>query len=154
MKNDEKWDGKLNHFICFWLRYVVFMSSAWKNVGMTCNRCDGLNVIWRKTQMTPYVSFYFDVTKRLGLAREQNGETGPTVSRWCYLKRRVKPRNSGCALFVVAYFQHATSIIQSTVYTLFNTQSLHGGHVRNVADMCNSYQFCQSEWNTSGSEAI
>ena len=30
MKNDEK-----KTLICFWLSYVVFMSSAWKNVGMT-----------------------------------------------------------------------------------------------------------------------
>ena len=30
----------------FWLRYVVFLSSVWKNVGMTmtCNRCDVMNL--------------------------------------------------------------------------------------------------------------
>ena len=33
---------------------VVFLSSAWKNVGMamTCNKCDVMNIMSRKTQMT------------------------------------------------------------------------------------------------------
>ena len=33
---------KAKSLICFWLSYVVFLSSAWKNVGMTiaCHRCD------------------------------------------------------------------------------------------------------------------
>ena len=37
---------------CLWLRYVVFVSSAWKNVGMTmtCNRCDVMNINRRKTK--------------------------------------------------------------------------------------------------------
>ena len=32
---------------------VVFLSSAWKNVGMTmtCNWCDVMNIMLRKTQM-------------------------------------------------------------------------------------------------------
>ena len=36
-----------------WLSYVVFPSSAWKNVSMTmtCNRCDVINIMWRKTKM-------------------------------------------------------------------------------------------------------
>ena len=37
MKNDKELGGKLDHLSVF----VVFLSSAWKNVGMamTCNRC-------------------------------------------------------------------------------------------------------------------
>ena len=44
MKNDEKMRWKTKSLIWFWLSCVVFLSSAWKNVGMTvtCNRCDVL----------------------------------------------------------------------------------------------------------------
>ena len=33
--------------VCFGGSYVVFLSSAWKNVGMTvtCNRCDVMNIM-------------------------------------------------------------------------------------------------------------
>ena len=45
-KRKEKWAGKLNQLPVS----VVFLSSAWKNVGvtMTCNECDVVNIIWRK----------------------------------------------------------------------------------------------------------
>ena len=46
----KKWDKKRNNLsFCGWA--LVFLSSAW-NVGMTmtCNRCDVMNIMWRKTQ--------------------------------------------------------------------------------------------------------
>ena len=33
--HDETFDGELSHLSVLGLNYVVFMSSAWKNVGMT-----------------------------------------------------------------------------------------------------------------------
>ena len=40
-----RWKAK--PFICLWLSYVVFLCSAWKNVGMTvtCNRHDVMNIV-------------------------------------------------------------------------------------------------------------
>ena len=34
-KNKQKTKSKAKPFISFWLSYDVFMSGAWKNVGMT-----------------------------------------------------------------------------------------------------------------------
>ena len=46
-----------------WLSYVVFLSSACKNVGMTmtCNRCDVMNIMWRKTEMA-YCNYNYHVS--------------------------------------------------------------------------------------------
>ena len=47
VKNDEKWKKNL-----FWLSFYSLFG-AWKIVGMTmtCNRCDVMNSMWRKTEM-------------------------------------------------------------------------------------------------------
>ena len=41
-----KWKDK--SLFCFWLSYVVFLSSVWKKVGktVTCNRCEVMNILW------------------------------------------------------------------------------------------------------------
>jgi len=51
---------------CFCLSYIVFVSSAWRNVGMTmtCKRCDVINITWRKNyflkQVQPNQWFHRD----------------------------------------------------------------------------------------------
>ena len=53
-REKKRWKirSKAKPLICFWLSYVVFLSNAWKNAGtiMACNRCDVMNIRWRKTQ--------------------------------------------------------------------------------------------------------
>ena len=47
LKVKRRWKAK--PLICLWLSYAVFLSSAWKNVGMTVtwNRCDVMTIIWQ-----------------------------------------------------------------------------------------------------------
>ena len=49
LNSEKQWKmrWKANPLICFCLSYVVFLSNAWKNVGMTmmCNRCDVMSII-------------------------------------------------------------------------------------------------------------
>ena len=52
-QNDTKNDDKLKkNIILFWLSFCSLFG-AWKIVGMTvtCNLCDVMNIMWRKTEM-------------------------------------------------------------------------------------------------------
>ena len=70
VKNNEKCQQRL---ILFWLS-LCSLFGAWKIVGMTvtCNRCDVMNIMWRKTDGTE--EWQRKVRTEMGGGRRERGQ--------------------------------------------------------------------------------